>query len=768
LLSENDSMKKGLVIVESPTKVRTIKRYLGKDFDVKASVGHVKDLPKKRLGVNVEDNFTPEYEIIRGKSKIIKELKSAACKVDNIYLAPDPDREGEAIAWHIAEELQAKRGKGKARQFHRVMFHELTEQAIKRAIKSPGKLDRKKYESQQARRILDRLVGYKISPLLWSKVKRGLSAGRVQSVAVRIICDREKEIRAFVPEEYWTVIVQLEGPNPPPFLAKVIALKGKKLSIPNREKAQEIVRDLKSADFRVKKVDTKERKKYPSPPFITSTMQQEAAHKLRFTAKKTMMLAQRLYEGVDLGDEGPVGLITYMRTDSTRVAKEVVKEARTLINGKFGKDFVPQRAPVYKRGKMSQDAHEAIRPTSVVRAPEDVAPYLDKATLALYNLIWKRFIASQMSPAILDQTRVDIEAVLYLLRVSGTVVRFPGFTILYSETKDESREKGRNNSDKDKTDLPSLAKDDPLKFLGIEPKQHFTQPPPRYSEASLIKTLEEKGIGRPSTYATIISTIQGKEYVSLEKRFFYPSALGLVVTDLLVKHFPEILDSKFTAAMEKKLDEVEDGSNSWINVLENFHGPFSKSLNLAQEEMKSIKIEGVSTDIKCDKCGAPMVIKYGKSGEFLACSGYPECKNTKDFKRDAPGPIQILDREIMTEKICDRCGRPMVIKKGRFGEFLACSGYPECRNTKSISTGISCPEPGCDGELFQRRSRSGKTFFGCSRYPKCKYATWDRPVAKECPLCGSLILVQKITQSDRKILKCPVKGCKYKIDQEGG
>ncbi|MCD6197068.1 MAG: type I DNA topoisomerase [Deltaproteobacteria bacterium] len=758
-------MKKGLIIVESPTKVRTIKRYLGKDFDVRASVGHVKDLPKKRLGVNVEDNFRPEYEIISGKNKIIKELKSAATKVDNIYLAPDPDREGEAIAWHIAEELQAKRGK--ARQFHRVMFHELTEQAIKKAIKSPEKLDRKKYESQQARRILDRLVGYKISPLLWSKVKRGLSAGRVQSVAVRIICDREKEIQAFVAEEYWTVAVQLEGPNPPPFLAKVIALKGKKLSIPDGEKAQEIVRDLKTADFRVKKVETKERKRYPSPPFITSTMQQEAARKMRFSAKKTMMLAQRLYEGVDLGDEGPVGLITYMRTDSTRVAKEAVKEARTLINGRFGKDFVPQRAPVYKRGKMAQDAHEAIRPTSVARTPEDVASYLDKDALALYNLIWKRFVASQMSPAILDQTRVDIEAGLYLLRVVGTVVRFPGFTILYSETKDESQEKGRNNSDKDKTDLPALAKDDPLKFLGIEPKQHFTQPPPRYSEASLIKTLEEKGIGRPSTYATILSTIQGKEYVSLEKRYFYPSALGFVVTDLLVAHFPEILDSKFTAAMEKNLDGVEDGSNSWIKVLEKFYGPFSKSLNLAQEEMKSIKTKGVSTDIKCDKCGASMVIKYGRSGEFLACSGYPECKNTKDFKRDEKGQIQIQDKEIRTDKICDRCGRLMVIKKGRFGEFLACSGYPECRNTKSISTGIPCPEPSCDGELFQRRSRSGKTFFGCSRYPKCKYATWDRPVAKECPLCGSPILVEKITQSDGKILKCPVKGCKYKIDQEG-
>ena len=758
-------MKKGLLIVESPTKARTLKRYLGKDFDIKASVGHVKDLPKKRLGVNVEDNFRPEYEIIRGKSKIIKELKSAASKVDDIYLAPDPDREGEAIAWHIAEELQANGGK--ARRFHRVMFHELTEQAIMKAIKCPGELDRNKYESQQARRILDRLVGYKISPLLWNKVKRGLSAGRVQSVAVRIICDREREIQAFVPEEYWTVTAQLEGPKPPPFLAKVVALKGKKLSIPDGEKAQKVVRDLESADFRVKKVETKEKRKFPSPPFITSTLQQEAARKLKFSAKKTMMLAQRLYEGIDLGDEGPVGLITYMRTDSTRVAMEAVKEARTLINGRFGKDFVPQRAPAYKRGKMAQDAHEAVRPTSVARTPEDVAPYLDKASLALYRLIWKRFIASQMSPAILDQTRVGIEAGPYMLRVIGTVVRFPGFTILYSETEDESQDKkGRNDTDKAKTELPALAENDPLKLLGIEPKQHFTQPPPRYTEASLIKTLEEKGIGRPSTYAAILSNIQGKEYVKLEKRFFHPSELGFVVTDLLVAHFPEILDSKFTASMEKKLDEVEDGSNSRIEVLEDFHGPFSKSLDLAREKMKSVKIKGVPTDIKCDRCGAPMVIKYGRNGEFLACSGFPECRNTKDFKKDEKGRIQIQERRVRTEEVCDRCGRPMVIKKGRFGEFLACSGFPECRNTKPVSTGISCPDPDCDGELVKRSSRSGKTFYGCSRYPKCKYATWDRPVAKECPVCGSPILVEKITRGGERILKCPVKGCKYEIKQE--
>jgi DNA topoisomerase-1 len=443
-----------------------------------------------------------------------------------------------------------------------------------------------------------------------------------------------------------------------------------------------------------------------------------------------MTLAQKLYEGVDLGLEGPVGLITYMRTDSTRVADEAAKEARTFINGKFGKDFVPKSPPVYKRGKMAQDAHEAIRPTSLVRTPEVVAPHLDKASLSLYELIWKRFIASQMSFAIMDQTRVDIEAGPYLLRANGTVVRFPGFTILYSETREESEENRQNNLGKTKTELPFLTKDDPLKLIEIEPKQHFTQPPPRYTEASLIKTLEEKGIGRPSTYAAILSTIQSKKYVRLEKRNFFPSELGFLVTDLLVAHFPEILDLKFTADMEKKLDEVEDGLDSWIEILKKFYNPFSRSLTVAQERMKSLKTKGISTDIKCDKCGAYMVIKYGKNGEFLACSGYPKCKNTKDFKRDEKGQIQIQDREILTEKTCDLCGRPMVIKKGRFGEFLACSGFPECRNAKPISTGIPCPAPGCDGELIKRSTRSGKIFYGCSRYPKCKYATWDEPEQK--------------------------------------
>ncbi len=749
-------MKKGLVIVESPTKVRTLKKYLGKDYDVRASVGHVKDLPSKRLGVDKEHDFTPEYEIIRGKAKIIKELKSAAAKVDDIYLAPDPDREGEAIAWHIAEELRPK--KKKAKKFYRVLFHELTRQGIKDAISSPGQLDRNKFESQQARRILDRLVGYEISPLLWEKVKRGLSAGRVQSVAVRIICDREREIQAFVPEEYWSVTASLEGQVPPSFTAKVAAFKGKKIKIHKEEEASKIVERLKVADFIVKKVETKERKRYPAPPFITSTLQQEAARKLGFSAKKTMMLAQRLYEGVELGKEGPVGLITYMRTDSTRIAKEAAMEARALVKKKFGKEYVPARIPVYRKGKMSQDAHEAIRPTSVSRSPEMVRNFLERDALALYSLIWKRFMASQMSPAIMDQTSVEIKAGDYMLRASGSVMKFPGFTAVYTETKEDDKGQG---AAADVSCLPPLKENERLKLLSLEPKQHFTQPPPRFTEAGLIKVLEEKGIGRPSTYATILSTIRDKEYVTLDQKRFRPTELGFLVTDLLTAHFPEILDSQFTAGLEKELDEIEEGTVSWLEILKKFYSGFSERLSKARREMKSIKANGVPTGLTCPKCGRPMVIKYGKTGEFLACSGYPECKTTQDFTRDESGNIKILEKDIVTEYVCEKCGRPMVLKRGRYGQFLACSGYPDCKNTRPVPTGVKCPEPGCDGELVQRTSRRGKVFYGCSRYPECKYATWDKPVAQKCPGCGGEILLESTKKDGQRVLKCPSNTCKF-------
>jgi len=751
-------MKKGLVIVESPTKARTLQKYLGKDFDIKASVGHIKDLPKKRLGVDIDAGFTPEYEIIRGKGKVLKELKTAASRVEDIYLAPDPDREGEAIAWHIAEEL-GRNGKG-SRRFYRVLFHELTERAIRDAITSPVQLDRNKFESQQARRILDRLVGYEISPLLWEKVRRGLSAGRVQSVAVRIVCDREREIQAFVSEEYWTVEAGLEGPAPPSFTAKVIALDGEKLNIRDEKQALGVTEDLKKAQFSVRQVETRERRKQPAPPFITSTLQQEAARRLRFPARKTMMIAQKLYEGIDLGEAGPVGLITYMRTDSTRIAEEAANEARDLIRDRFGKAYVPRVSPNFKRGKLTQDAHEAIRPTSVSRTPEAMSPYLDKDALALYGLIWKRFVASQMAPALLDQTRVDVEAGRYTLRVTGSVMRFPGFTLLYLETQDETRNGAQEGAEQ--RELPALSEGQALRLIEVVPKQHFTQPPPRYTEASLIKTLEEKGIGRPSTYATILSTIRNKEYVRLDQRHFVPTELGLLVTDLLVEHFPEILDASFTAAMEKRLDEVMEGETSWIETLRKFYDPFRQHLNLARGKMRSVKASGVATDIKCEKCGSPMVIKYGKTGEFLACSAYPQCKNTKDFSRGDRGEIRIQEKDVETEERCPQCGKTMVRKRGKFGEFLACSGYPECRHTRPVSIGVPCPRPDCSGMLVKRRSRGGKEFCGCSLYPGCDFATWDQPVAGSCPQCNAKALVLKNDQREGKILACPTKGCGFR------
>jgi len=744
-------MKKGLVIVESPTKVRTIKRYLGRDYDVKASVGHVKDLPRKRLGVNKEKDFAPEYEIIRGKGKIIKELRSAASRVEDIYLAPDPDREGEAIAWHIAEEL--KKGRKNGRRFHRVLFHELTKNAIKEALKSPTELNQNRFESQQARRILDRLVGYELSPLLWEKVRQGLSAGRVQSVAVRLICDREREIQSFVPEEYWDITAKLKGPVPPDFEAKVIREKGKKLQIKNGVRASEIVDQLEKAQFKVTGVKRVERKKNPPPPFITSTLQQAAARQLGFSAKKTMMLAQRLYEGIDLGKEGPVGLITYMRTDSVRLSSEAIKEARAVIRAKFGKNFLPAKGRQFKKGKLTQDAHEAIRPTSAMRTPEDLSAFLDRDLLRLYDLIWRRFMASQMAPALYDQTTIDIEAGGFTLRAVGSVMKFEGFLKLYGK---EGKEDDRS------VELPMLEKGQILELLELDPRQHFTQPPPRFSEASLIKTLEQKGIGRPSTYAAILSTIQDKEYVRLEQKRFYPTELGFLVTDLLTAHFPEILDTDFTAEMEKGLDRVEDGEVSWVDLLRRFYTTFSSRLETARQNMESVKAKGVATDVKCEKCGAPMVIRYGRTGEFLACSSYPECKNTRNFKRASDGSIEIVsDTAEVTGHVCKKCGKPMIKKRGRYGEFLACSGYPECKNTMPIPTGVKCPKEGCNGELVQKASRRGKVFYGCSKYPECDFATWDKPVPEECPVCGSPYLVEKKSRGGDVKLACPKKGCRF-------
>jgi DNA topoisomerase-1 len=745
-------MEKSLVVVESPAKANTINKFLGSNFIVKASVGHVKDLPEKELGVDIEHDFEPRYVTIRGRGKILKELKKASQDVGAIYLAPDPDREGEAIAWHVAEEL-----KDRGKRIYRVLVNEITKKAVLEAIKNPGELQRSKYEAQQARRILDRLVGYQISPLLWEKVRRGLSAGRVQSVVVRIICEREREINSFIPKEYWTITARLEKlTSEETFEAKLSKVKGEKADISTGVMAREIIQGLDGADFIVSRVESKERKRHAPPPFITSKLQQEAARKLRFSAKKTMMVAQRLYEGVELGPAGSVGLITYMRTDSTRVSEGALREVREYIGQRFGDRFLPPKPIRYKSKKGAQDAHEAVRPTSMELEPKRVASCLNKDQRSLYQLIWDRFVASQMVPALFDQTTVDIEAKDCVFSVTGSVQKFPGFMALYVEGEDEER-----GEDGEKARLPELRQGDRLTLLSLAPEQHFTQPPPRFSEATLVKELEERGIGRPSTYAAILSTIQEKDYVRLEKGRFFPTELGLLVTDLLVENFPHVMDVEFTAQMEDKLDKIEDEKVAWVRVLRQFYGPFSKSVESAKTTMRDVKRGGEMTDISCDVCSNPMVIKWGKMGQFLACSSYPKCKNTKDFSRDGEGRIVIQTYE-ETEHRCDQCGHPMVVKNGKFGKFLACSDYPRCQATKPLTLGITCPSEGCGGELVQKRTRKGKVFYGCSRFPHCQFATWGRPIQEQCPRCAAPFLIEKFSRRRVVTLHCPKDGCGYK------
>lgn len=751
-------MDNALVIVESPAKAKTIKKYLGKGFSVLASIGHIIDLPERELGVDVENGFEPKYAVIRGKSKVLKQITDASKKAKYVYLATDPDREGEAIAWHIAEQIRkSTRSKtSEVPNIHRAMFNEITASAIRNAIEQPVELDRKLFEAQQARRILDRLVGYKISPILWEKVRRGLSAGRVQSVAVRIVCERETEIEAFVSKEYWSIVAKLEGSLPPPFEAKLIKVDSKNAEISNGDVAQQIVNKLEGEVFRLSRIKKSERRRKPAPPFITSKLQQEAARKLGFTAKRTMGLAQMLYEGVEIGDEGLIGLITYMRTDSTRVADVALSAARDYIRDRYGPDSLPGSAVRYESKRGAQDAHEAIRPTSFLHPPEKVEPYLDRDGFRLYELIWKRFIASQMKPAVYDQTSFDIEAGKYLLRATGQVLRFPGFMAVYLEGEDEEREK----DEEENPTLPDLKEGEMLSLHSITPHQHFTQPPPRFTEASLVKELEEKGIGRPSTYASIMSVIQDKGYVrKFEKRFF-PTELGRLVNTLLVSSFPNILDVGFTAQMEGELDDVEEGRRAWTDALNDFYVPFEKALGEAKHKMRDVKRQQVVTDIACEKCGNPMVIKWGKHGEFLACSSYPDCKTTKEFTRSEDGAIKIQEAEVSKE-ICDKCSSPMIIRSGRYGAFLACSRYPECKNTRSIGTGVSCPE--CGGSLVQKTSRRGKIFFGCDRYPNCKFALWDKPRQGPCPLCGSPILVEKLSRRSGEVsIACPNKECSYR------
>ena len=801
-------MPNSLIIVESPTKIKTIKKYLSADFHVLASVGHVKDLPKSKLGIDIDDDFRPTYQVMENKKKVVADLKKAARLADTIYLAPDPDREGEAIAWHIAEEIGTKK-----HQIKRVLFNDLTKPTILAALSHPLELNFDKYEAQQTRRILDRLVGYQLSPLLWEKVKRGLSAGRVQSVAVRIICDREEEIRRFVPEEYWNITATLEGENPPSFDARLIKINGKKAKIGDGVLANEILETVKVTPFVIANVERKEVKKSPPPPFTTSKLQQEASRWLHFSAKKTMSVAQKLYEGVGLGKEGPVGLITYMRTDSVRISEEALGNVRNYIKANYAPAYLPAKARFFKNAQGAQDAHEAVRPTSMAYKPLEIKHHLTPDQFRLYQLIWNRFVACQMNPAVFDQTTIDAACGAYLFRAQGAIMKFPGFTVIYTEGKEENG----NGEDRDLGKiLPEVAAGETLTLLSLNSEQKFTQPPPRFSEASLVRELEEKGIGRPSTYAAILSTIQEREYARLEKGKFFPTELGILVTELLVKNFPRILDLAFTASMETQLDMIEQGQRKRLDTLNDFYLPFAEELKKAKAEMRNVKREATPTDIVCEKCGSPMVIKWGKNGSFMACSNYPACKNTRNITAkngEEAGGTEEMTEEINCEKCgqkmvtkegrfgkflacsgypeckntmninktdrskaagaepvstdtpCSKCGRNMVIKEGRFGKFLACSGYPECKNTMPFSMGIKCPAEGCTGEVCEKRTKTGRIFYGCSRYPGCNFSTWNRPIPEPCPRCGAPFLVEKRSRSDGDFKACLNKECGYKEEK---
>ncbi len=752
-------MTKPLIIVESPTKIKTLKKYVGKQYNVAASAGHIRDLPVKTLGIDIEKKFKGKYVNIKEKSKVISNLKKLAQNTDEIFLAPDPDREGEAIAFHVMHILKKKN-----RNFHRILIHELTKKGIQDALQNPMEPDIDKYDAQQARRKLDRLVGYQISPLLWKKIQRGLSAGRVQSVAVRIICDREREIRKFISEEFWTITADLLGETPPEFNANLIKISNKKIKIENQTQSSKIVQELENSQFIVHEIKAKTVKRNPLPPFITSKLQQDAINRLRFSAKKTMIVAQQLYEGIEIGTGGPEGLITYMRTDSTRIAPDAASEAQQLISQIFGDEFALSSPRFFKNKNKVQDAHEAIRPTSVFHTPEKIKKFLSPDQFKLYDLIWKRFVASQMAQAIIDQKTILIEASKkYLFSVAGSTVKFQGFMKLYSIDS--------TSKEKDIQALPHVKEGDVLKTLKINPKQHFTKPPPRFSEASLVKELEKNGIGRPSTYATILSVIRDKGYVDFIKRYFIPSELGFIVNDLLVSSFPNILDTTFTAQLETSLDDVASGNLDEVQLLTKFYTTFKKSLDMADEHMVNVKGVGVDTDLKCPDCNSQLNIKIGKNGHFLACTKYPDCSFTSNYERDEKGNLSIVKRVIDNTKVkdCVKCGKPMVKKDGRFGTFLACTGYPECKHTESVNggqgsreIGIKCPEPDCSGTIVERRSKRGKIFYGCSRYPDCTFASWDKPVDKSCPDCESKYLVEKETKKEGKFIKCPNRECNFK------
>ena len=801
-------MAKSLVIVESPAKAKTIGKYLGKQYIVKASLGHIKDLPKNDLAVAVDQNFEPRYEVIEGKKKLIAELKAAAKGVDSIYLAADPDREGEAICYHLQEELQGTNKKTGGVPMHRVMFNEITKNAIQKAFEKPLQVNVHLVEAQQARRVLDRLVGYKISPLLWDKVRRGLSAGRVQTVALRLIVDREREIRAFLKREYWSVDLQLAAKKPPVLKAHFTRRDNETLELPNAEASTALLAQLEGANYVVHSVNTREKKRNPVAPFITSTLQQESSRKLRFSVKRTMMLAQRLYEGVEIGEEGASGLITYMRTDSTRVSNDALEEVRGMIAQRYGADFVPEKPNVYKSKKDAQDAHEAIRPTSALRHPDDMASFLQEDELKLYRLIWIRFVASQMPPALFDQTTIDVAAngqdgATYFFRATGSVPKFKGFLEVYEEGKDQKDE----DDEELKNRLPAVTQGQELKLGSIQPEQHFTEPPARFNEATLVKELEADGVGRPSTYASILSTIQEREYVKKDGGRFVPTELGMVVTDLLLESFEDLFDVSYTARMEHELDEIEEGKVDWRVAMSDFYDRFQKDLATAERTMTDIKRMEKPTDLICDKCNKPMVIKWGKHGSFIACTGYPDCTNTRELTVDLPDVDNADLTEQGAEEYCENCGRPMVLKKGRFGTFFACSGYPDCKTTKQIggeqkkadvpleekcsqcgnnlvmkfgrfgeftacsnyptckfvkqkTIGVPCPNCS-EGEIVERRSKRGKTFYGCQRYPECEFVAWGKPLNEKCPECGSPYMVEKWLKAGG-VAQCPNAECKHK------
>jgi DNA topoisomerase I len=813
---------KSLVIVESPAKAKTIQKYLGKGFTVEASLGHVKDLPKSTLGVDTSNDFETDYVVIPGKEKVLAKLKKLAGPMDAIYLAPDPDREGEAIAAHLAGEL-ARNGSGSKKKkkkkenaevpprIQRVTFNEITKRAVQAAFEHPRAIDQNLVDAQQARRVLDRLVGYQVSPLLWDKVRRGLSAGRVQTVALRLIVEREREIKAFEKKEYWTIDAHLAASKPPAFDARFLGKGEEKIEVTNGEDAEKIRAALEQADWIVRSVDKKERRRNAAPPFTTSKLQQDSSRKLRFSVKRTMMIAQRLYEGVELGEEGLVGLITYMRTDSTRVAPEAIQEVREYVGKEYGAAYLPETPNTYKEKKEAQAAHEAIRPTSAMRHPDLVKQYLKEDEFKVYKLIWQRFVASQIMPAVFDQTTVDIDAKskseTFWFRVTGSVLKFDGFLRVYEESKE-----GKDEEDEElKHKLPALEAGQKLALKELKPEQHFTEPPPRYNEASLVKELEERGIGRPSTYSAILSTIQERQYVQKLGGKFTPTEIGLVVTDLLVENFRDIFDIAYTAGLEEKLDDIEEGKEKWTDTLAEFYKKFTKDLKYAEKHMENIKRMEKPTDEKCEKCGAPLVIKWGRHGSFYACSTYDkEDPNTCTFTKENPINLPDLDsadvQETTQEEYCENCGRVMVLKRGRFGQFMACTGYPDCKTTRRLDQGkkvpdipldepcpkcgrnmmirhgrygeftacsgypeckyvkqnfigVKCPE--CkEGDLVEKRARKGNTFYGCGNYPKCKFTSAHKPIAEKCPSCGSEYLVQKFLK-DGPVIACPNKECEY-------